>query len=140
MRYFATIVAAGVILLLSCRAECDSRSARITKARELTVNEARELLTIELRGEGLSGFDLDYSKHSFDPRFYLFTALGGEKPGDNIVNGSYLVDKKTGDVWDGIMCQEYKSYKLDMAKAAIRKKIGLSRNGYVRVKVKGPYC
>lgn len=54
--------------------------------------------------------------------------------------GHYAVDRTTGDVWDGVMCREYKPEAVIKLQALIRKQLRLTEADYRKLKRQGPYC
>jgi hypothetical protein len=75
------------------------------------------------------------------PGFYEFSVYGPSNPAGSSLIGHFLVDPRTGDVWDGIICQEHKTPALSRLQYAMRKRIGLSDADYRKMKRSpGPMC
>jgi hypothetical protein len=73
------------------------------------------------------------------PRFFAFQALR-ENPTGSPILGSYEVDPRTGDVWDGAACGLFKSPALGEFQRVIRKRIGLTDAAYKAMRTPGPMC
>jgi hypothetical protein len=103
--------------------------------------EARELIYKALPSSTvhLPGFGLDNMNAPNFPDFYFFEGLW-DNPDGSAVSGHYAVDKKTGDVWNGVVCRQFVSRSLRKAQHALRKSIGLSEQEYQRIKRPGPMC
>ena len=89
----------------------------------------------------LPKFGLDPSgPDKWDPAFDFYQALDDADPDGSAVFGTYAVNRSTGDVWNGIMCSEYKSARLRKLQSRFRKRLGLSPADYSRLRVPGPLC
>jgi len=71
---------------------------------------------------------------------YAFSAYGAANPNGSSTIGHFLVDPKTADVWDGVVCKEYKNAGLLKLQISARKKLGLTEVMYQKLKRPGPYC
>ena len=78
-------------------------------------------------------------KSSPNADFFFFTA-DRDNPGGSGTVGHFAVERTTGDVWDGVVCQEYKVEGLARLQVLIRKKLGLTETTYKNLKRQGPYC
>jgi hypothetical protein len=85
-------------------------------------------------------FFLDPDSSWAFPGFYVFEAEVDNNPGGSVVFGHYAVDQRTGDVWEGVVCKEYTSSKLQQAQRVIRRRIGLTDAEYGRLRRPGPFC
>jgi len=75
------------------------------------------------------------------PGLYFFSVYGPANPNGSSTIGHFLVDSKTGDVWGGVVCEEYRTPALIKLQASIRKRFGLTDALYQRMKRQpGPFC
>ena len=85
----------------------------------------------------LPGFELDREKTL---NGYVTYEGVADTPGSVHV-GFYVVDPRTGDVWDGVSaCGEIKSAELQALKLKLRSHIGLSEHRYLQIRRRGPMC
>jgi hypothetical protein len=143
MRYRALIVAFILIALSSVGGAGAYDSTKPRLARELTQDEAKALLWSALATTGqthLNKFELDYEQQDSFPRFFLFAGYWDGGDNNSVVVGSYLIDRETGDIWSAVDCEEFSSTKILRLKADLRKKIGLPKDAYKKIRIKGPYC
>ena len=71
---------------------------------------------------------------------YVFYEGLADTPG-SVHEGFYVVDPRTGDVWDGVSeCGEIDSAELQALKVKLRAQIGLSARRYGRIRRRGPMC
>jgi len=152
-----SLAVATVILVsgitIGARAEAASRKGDqsdhvSTEAREVTYEEAHDLLTTFLKVRPLAvekSGDLGYKE------FYFFMADMGSSPcspcarqgqkGVYVGNFQYYaVDRRTGDVWRAVFCERIARRALSRLQAALRKRIGLTNAEYERLKRPGPLC
>jgi hypothetical protein len=112
----------------------------------ITVGEAEMLLRKALEGSGMTKlpeFGLTNFPRSpaFFSRWYLFTGTwAGPPQRGSVITGNWAVDKRTGEVWNGVICEELESPALMRLQKAIRKRIGLSTSDYWQIRVDGPLC
>jgi hypothetical protein len=106
------------------------------KARNVTLEEAHELVTTFIRDRGSSGFSLDQYENKYYPGFQFFQVLGDDPEG----NIHYAVDLKTGEVWRGVICGNMTSPSLKKLQKAIRNRIGLTEHEYRKAPKNGPMC
>lgn len=122
--------------LLSVQAFADRRT--------ITVNEAQDLVRALLKPDGwtkLHGFVLYQAL--FDSEFqdfYFIHAEWDSPSGKHVPIGHFAVERTTGDVWDWVKCGQFNSASLAAAQQALRKRIGLSEQDYLRIKKRGPFC
>ena len=113
----------------------------VAQPRVLTVDEASQLVRAALPAPTLSlpKFSLDKYENPDFPGLYLFEA-DWDNPTGSVVWGQFAVDPKTGDVWDAIVCREYKSNSLKTAQALMRARIGLTKKDYRKTRRRRPLC
>jgi hypothetical protein len=121
---------------------CILSVAESALARNLTVDEARNLVAIAL-GENVSSlphFGLAYEIVQNAPGFYMFEATAEipNNPDASPVIGHYGVNQATGDVGEEIACEKITSAPLARAQAAIRKAIKISREQLRLLTAKAP--
>jgi hypothetical protein len=75
-------------------------------------------------------------------QFHFFTAVLGTSGGEVGVLQVryYAVDRKTGDVWNAVICQRITSPSLRKLQIALRKSIGLTDIEYRTMRRQGPLC
>ena len=110
-----------------------------TGLRQISPEEASNLLTAFLK---LPGSDLLKSGNMGYTEFYFLMAILGVSRGP--VGGLnaryYAVDRKTGDVWNSVICRQITSRALKNIQLAIRKRIGLTDEEYHKLQRPGPMC
>jgi hypothetical protein len=109
------------------------------KRRDLSAEEAHDLLKAFLKIPGSAL--LPYSSPD-QPDFYSFEAIFGASKGPvGVLNVDYYaVDRKTGDLWSGLICERFESSSLLMLQRAIRQRIGLTDEEYKKTSKLGPLC
>jgi hypothetical protein len=151
-------LAVTIMLLVSMtticvRAQAPSRAVdhsdhASTEAREITYEEAHDLLTTFLKvppGAVVKSGDMGYKE------FYFFMADMGSVPcgpcarqglkGVYVGNFQYYaVDRRTSDVWSATFCERIARRALSRLQAALRRRIGLTNAQYERLKRPGPLC
>lgn len=70
------------------------------------------------------------------PEFVGFQALSNR--GGSI--GYFLINPRTGDLWNGVICERLSSPALEKLQRIIRRRIGLSEDAYRRTQTEGPMC
>jgi hypothetical protein len=116
----------------------DSRPRRIDSAT------AELLLKTALEGRkrgttGLPGFHVELMQASLDRRFYMFEVTWANPVG-SIMLGHYAIDPETADVWDSIVCYEFRSSALRALQRRVRIKCGITHEVYLKFRKKGPMC
>ena len=113
-----------------------------TGLREISMEEASNLLTAFLKSRGFRGFGLEKSGDMGYTEFYFFMAiLGASKGPVGVLDVRYYsVDRKTGDVWDSGFCERFESLALTKLQRAIRQRIGLTEEAYRKLQREGPMC
>jgi hypothetical protein len=106
------------------------------KRRDVTLEEAHELVTAFLRGRRSTGFSLDKYENKDSPGFQFFQVLGDDPYGSI----HYAVDRKTGDVWSEAPCKNLTSPSVKKLQQAIRNRIGLTADELRKARRRGPYC
>ncbi len=110
---------------------------------EVSLAEVRELGLAALTPQArqLPGLDLEVHENPAFPRFHFILVTWGEAEGTRGGTVEQLaVDRVTGDVWSGLVCREFKSAELRRVQAAVRKRLGLERAAYKKLRCKGPMC
>ena len=127
-------------LLLAAAGAVD---ARATGPRMVSEAQAKALVTAYLTGTGASSrpkFGLDRVTNSRRGGFHVFAATADNGPEASVNLGFYAVDRRTGDLWDGVACEELDSASLTVAQHELRASLGLSERAYRRMKRPGPMC
>jgi hypothetical protein len=106
----------------------------VKKRRDVTLEEANELMTALFRGA--SGYALEEYEVKDYPGFQFFQAMGHDPLG----HIHYAVDRKTGEVWSGVACENLTSPSLKKLQTAIRTRIGLTTDEFLKVRRRGPEC
>jgi hypothetical protein len=88
----------------------------------------------------LPGFTLTESTTDGKSRWYQFRATWVGTPNGSFIIGYWDIDKRTGEVWNGVICQQIVFPALQDMQADIRKKLRLSVEEYLRIRVDGPLC
>jgi hypothetical protein len=108
----------------------------VRKRRDVTLEEANELMTALFRDRGASGSSLEEYEVKDYPEFQFFQAMGH----DPLRHIHYAVDRKTGEVWSGVVCENLTSPSLNKLQNAIRNRIGLTPDEFRKVRRRGPLC
>ena len=110
-------------------------------SRIISENQARDLVRAALSSRTPARLVfIDRDGGADMSGLFAFSAYGAANPNGSSTIGHFLVDPKTGDVWDGVVCQEYKTAALAKLQISIRKKLGLTEAAYQKLKRQGPYC
>jgi hypothetical protein len=114
-------------------------------ARQITVKEAETLLSEALEGSEMTklpdfGLNDFASSPGFYSRWYLFTGTWAGASNGSAITGNWAIDKKTGEVWNAVICEQLASPGLTRMQEAIRNRIGLSPAEYSKIRVDGPVC
>lgn len=131
------------IAIAAAAAAALTPSAASADPRPLTHAEASDLVTRYLSSRGatrLTGFWLDDIPMEPYPGFYSFSANWANPRGASVVIGHYSVDRRTGDIWSAVICEEERSRTLRLAQGELRARIGMNRAVYLRVRRAGPMC
>ena len=113
-----------------------------TRRREITLEEAHGLVTALMQDRGNTrapGFELVNNKSPYYPEFQFLQAIF-DNPNGSVNLGHYAVDRKTGDVWNAVICERMKSPSLTRLQKAIRIRIGLTDSNYRKARRPGPMC
>jgi hypothetical protein len=105
------------------------------KSRDVTLEEAHEMMTRFIRDRRSSGFSLEPYEVEGYPGVQFFQVLGDDPIGEI----HYAVDLKTGEVWAEASCQTMTSPSLKKLQSAIRTRIGLTEE-FRRVRPRMPGC
>ena len=128
---------AFAFLLIAAWANAESQS------KVISADQARELVRAALPAwvlQKASKVSIDGESDAYLPNFYSFSAYGPTNPFGSSTIGHFLVDRKTGDVWDGVACQKYRTPALAKLQISIRKQLRLSEAEYRRLRHSSPYC
>jgi hypothetical protein len=131
----------GFLLLSPGLAFCGAPSD--TGARQITREEARALLNKALEGSAMTklpAFKLTESTSDGNSRWYLFRGTWAGAPNGSYIIDTWAIDKRTGEVWEAAVCRELYFPALEDMQDDIHKKIGLSVEDYLRIRVDGPLC
>jgi hypothetical protein len=96
----------------------DSSTYSAPKRREVTLEEANALVMAFFKDRAstkLPSFGLEKFTDPYFPEFQFFQGIF-DNPGGSVNLGSYAVDLKTGDVWNGVVCERAISPELARAK------------------------
>jgi len=111
------------------------------KLKLISANQTRELVRAALPSGTLKEpVSIQRGSDDYMPGYYSFSAYGPVNPVGSSLIGHFLVDFKTGDVLDGIVCLEYRTLSLAKLQISIRKQLGLSRAEYHRLRHPSPFC
>jgi hypothetical protein len=105
------------------------------KSRDMTLEEAHEMMTRFIRDRRSSGFSLEPYEVEGYSGVQFFQVLGDDPVGEI----HYAVDLKTGEVWGEASCQTMTSPSLKKLQSAIRTRIGLTAE-FRRVRPRMPGC
>jgi len=111
------------------------------KPRVISLEEASDVLFALLKTTSCSDrtCTLDDYRVKEYPRFYFFAALWDNPNGSPLI-GHYAVDVRTGDVWNAVICERFKSPALAILQHTIRERIGLTDVQYRKLRTDGPQC
>jgi hypothetical protein len=123
-----------------CTALSFGSTALSAKPRQLTWDEAQQLVAAEIRSEHHDPHTGPYWDRGADDDRYLGVTVDFDTPlGMGGIVG-FSVDRRTGDVWSDTNCHEYHSQALKRAQAALRRKLGIGASTYKRLRRPSPYC
>jgi hypothetical protein len=108
----------------------------IKKRRDVTLEEAEEIMTRFIRDRRSSGFSLDPYEVEGYPGVQFFQVLGDDPIGEV----HYAVDLRTGEVWGEASCQTMTSPSLKKLQTIIRTRIGLTNGEYRNIRPRTPGC
>jgi hypothetical protein len=114
-----------------------------SNGRVISSERAQDLVRAALPSWALNAGELHIYRGSDDyvPGLYFFSVYGPTNPGGSSLIGHFLVDPRTGDLFDGVACLDHKTVALAKLQASIRKQIGLSNAEYRKLKrPKPPMC
>jgi hypothetical protein len=106
------------------------------KHRDVTLEEANELVKAFLRDRRSTGFSLEEYEIKDYPGIQFFQVLGDDPYG----SVHYAVDRKTGEVWSEAPCKNLTSPSVKKLQKAIRNRIGLTVDELREVRRRGPCC
>jgi len=112
--------------------------------RNISSTEAAELVRTYVKSRGvyqkLPGLALEHGTDTVYPKYYLYELLFDNPEDGSAVVNNYLVDKVTGDIWDGTSCIRYNSPALRAAQRRIWAKLHFTSQDYRRSARPGPGC
>ena len=129
--------AAGVCLLLWIGDYLIAGSEQDQSPRRISATDAMALASEVANAHG--PVTLSENQRPFDPDFYYFAATWPNPTGSPVA-GHYAVNPWTGDVWDADGCKRLESPSLSKLQDAVRKKSGLGRSVYSKLRAKRPLC
>ena len=106
------------------------------KRRDVTLEEAHELVKAFQKDHGEGGYALEKYQDTEYPEFEFFQAV----PDPQRSRLHYAVDLKTAEVWDAIHCENLTSPSLKKLQNAIRTRIGLTADEFRKLRRRGPRC
>jgi hypothetical protein len=112
------------------------------KRRDVTLEEVDALVTAFFKDRGSTkapGFELVNYPVEDSPGFQFLQAIWNNPKG-SVNLGHYAVDRKTGDIWNAVICEHVISPSLVKLQNAIRNRIGLTRDEYRKARRPGPMC
>lgn len=111
------------------------------RTKTVSLKQARELVSAALPSWALKlrNLAIDPYEDAYSPDFYYFFVWHPVPEGSGTV-GQFAVDPMTGDVWNGVLCEEYTTAALSRLQISVRKQLGLSDKDYRRLKRLGPTC
>ena len=111
------------------------------ESKSVSVQDARRLVRAALPALALTAGPVYIDQGHFDPdKGFYFFAASRSNPGGSGTVGYFAVHRITGDVWDGVVCQEYKTAAIARLQTSIRRKLGLTEAAYQKLKRQGPDC
>jgi hypothetical protein len=112
-----------------------------SKLRTVSVGEGKELVYALLKPSGCTRrrCEVDRLPDKYFPQLFLFEGLWPNPTGSPHI-GSWAVDPQTGDLWDANVCVEYRSSGVESLQRRLRKRIGLTEDGYKKLKQRPPMC
>jgi hypothetical protein len=106
------------------------------KPRDVTLEEAYELVKAFQKDHGEGGYGLQEYEVKEYPGFEFFQAVPDPLSG----RIHYPVDLRTGEVWDEGSCEKLTSPSLKKLQSAIRNRIGLTADEYRKAGRPCPFC
>ena len=106
------------------------------KPRNVSLEEAHELVKAFQKDHGEGGYALEKYEVKEYSEFEFFQAV----PDPQRSRLHYAVDLRTGEVWDGVFCENLTSPSLKKLQNAIRIRIGLTQDEYRKAQRPGPMC
>jgi len=111
------------------------------KPRDVTLEEANELVRAFFRDHGESSFALEEYEVKDYPGFQFFQALWPNPPrhpGQTPLHSA--VDLRTGEVWSEDSCENLTSPSVKKLQKAIRTRIGPTADEFRKLRRRGPHC
>jgi hypothetical protein len=110
---------------------------------ELSQAQARRLVLAyakEKNFDKLPGAALEHGDDTVFPHYYMFSLLFNNPREGSAVIGNYLVDRFTGDMWDGTLCVRYAPPSVRQLQRRIWNQLHISAKEYRRLARRGPGC
>lgn len=114
----------------------------VPRDKRLSEEEAKKLVLTTLRSQRMNVERIESGSNNdrLGSGFYSFRAVGPFNPlGSNTI-GNFLVNPATGDVFNGLFCEEYHTPALRKLQTAIRKRFGISQDDYRKLRRPSPLC
>jgi hypothetical protein len=142
-KYWGIFILVWSLLVLAAPLETSARPQSAFKL--LTQDECRQMILSILKDQGhnMQNPTIELSDLPYDqdfPDFYNIETHDVDVNGNYPSLGSFAVDKRTGDVWDLIVCREYMSKSVTKLQQAIRKRLGITEDKYRKLRRPGPMC
>lgn len=120
-----------------------SASSSVAAEREresLSSQEAAQLVVSALpeKTAAAPGLEIQQMSDPYFPEFYFFEVLWKNPGPGSVVAGHFAVHRRSGEVWDPLLCRRIVSSSLEQMQQRIRKRIGLSRQEYAELRRQAP--
>ena len=125
-------------ILLSIGVCLHARSQQEQTPPRISVDNARRLVDEVVKVHN-PGATVSATQGNLDPEFYVFGATWPNPTGSPMI-GYFAVNPWTGDVWDFNACKHLESRSLKKLQDGIRKKSGIGRSMYLKLRTKSPLC
>ena len=113
------------------------------KSFAVTNDDAKRLVNLALKEQGaakLPGLWVEPLKNARDDGFYFLDATWNNPGPAGVSVGHFAVDRKTGDMWDAVVCRRINSPKVKEFQSKLRRRMGMTKEIYEKVKRSGPMC
>jgi hypothetical protein len=110
------------------------------RTRDVTVTEGRELVmeALDSKAKKLPGLAIELEdRKERKAGFYEF-AVTWDNPSGSVIDGFFAVNQATGDVWKLVVCRRVESPDLRRLRDGIRKKIGVGREEFSKLRDNAP--
>lgn len=111
----------------------------------VTEKEAHELAALASavgspNTPSLPGFSTESYANPFYPKFYFVAVEWNGYPNGSFIIGHFGIDRGTGDVWNAVICEHYRSVAIESVMARIRARIAASGAKPAIAQPVGPEC